>query len=589
MNRRDFLKKSALLGGGLGLSGFAFSSSAEEAFATAITEVRTVRGKVRLRNLRIKPNVRFRFDPNVSTTVSVSGNVVVEGILEMRPARPGVVHKLRIVKVNEARFVGGPTMEPLRTDPGVWVVGAGKLDLAGTAKLPWARASAGIPAGATTITLDADPLGWRVGDVVVITPTLPPTDSAFWKAFDRRRVVGIAGRTITLNQPTQYAHPAVEVAPGRVIGAEVLNLSRNVRIQGTRKGRSHIMIMGKKPQSLRYVSIRWMGPRKASSDGSTNGVLGRYPLHFHGRGDLSRGSVVKGVVAQNSGNHAFVPHSSHGIAFRECIAYNIIEDAYWWDPPDPTNDTLFSRCVAADVRLVHPRETRTAGFNLGMGKENAAVGCVAVGIRPKSQASGFKWRRSGLWRFEDCVAHNNSPNGIFAWTNDDPKVHRITRFLGYHNGTGIMHGAYGNSYLYEDSILYGNRSSAISIKAVAHAPGLRFERILCDGASISDYLVRTVEHKLRAGRPTEIIACTFRGARKAAIGWVAIDPDTKELFNVIDCLFDGNEFWLDSQIHPDSYIRVQDALHGTISLQRADKSGDFWPEWNASVNAIQAF
>ena len=40
--------------------------------------------------------------------------------------------------------------------------------------------------------------------------------------------------------------------------AEVLNLSRNVRIEGTQGGRTHILIHSMQPQTIRYASMRWV-------------------------------------------------------------------------------------------------------------------------------------------------------------------------------------------------------------------------------------------------------------------------------------------------------------------------------------------
>jgi hypothetical protein len=525
-----------------------------------------------------------------SVTLRSRGNVVVKGKLTMRPADPGVIHQLQFVQVKESRFKGGHAMDPLPTDVGLWVMDTGRLDVAGSPKLAWTRVVESIPAGASAITLAEDPVGWKAGDVLAITPTQPPTTETFWRSFDVVRVTAIAGRTVQLSRATTYDHPAVTVAPGRTYGAEVLNLTRNVRIQGTRKGRAHIMIQSARPQTISHLAIRHMGPRKVRRDGTTRRVLGRYPLHFHMQGGLARGSLVNGVVVRDAGNHAFVSHTSHGITFRDCIAYSIIEDAYWWDLGEHSNDTLWERCVAADVRKADGKgNTRGAGFNMGLGLRNAALSCVSVGMRPKTQASGFKWREAGVWRFEDCVAHNNAPYGIFAWTNDAPQVHRISRFVGYHNGrAGIFHGAYNNSYLYEDGVLYGN-PRAIVIRALSKFPGLRFERMKCDGVGMSDYLVVTVEHTSRSKLPTVMSGCEFRGANQAAIGWLAVDPDTPEQFDIIDCSFEGNEFWFVSDINSNSYIRVQDSVHGAISLQRADKEGEYRPEWNARVTPIDSF
>jgi hypothetical protein len=129
-------------------------------------------------------------------------------------------------------------------------------------------------------------------------------------------------------------------------------------------------------------------------------------------GDGSRGSTAEGVVIRDCGFHAFVPHASHGITFRDCIGHDTTAECYWWDTrntEERTHDTLYDRCVASRV-ISNPDHFTNAGFILTDGLDNAAVGCVAVGIEGPSSASGFKWppsAQSSVWRFEDCIAHNN--------------------------------------------------------------------------------------------------------------------------------------------------------------------------------------
>lgn len=59
-----------------------------------------------------------------------------------------------------------------------------------------------------------------------------------------------------------------------------MNLTCNVRIEGTEGHRAHVFIHSSQPQSIRYAQLRYMGPRQADG-GYTSLVLGRYGLHFH--------------------------------------------------------------------------------------------------------------------------------------------------------------------------------------------------------------------------------------------------------------------------------------------------------------------
>jgi hypothetical protein len=313
----------------------------------------------------------------------------------------------------------------------------------------------------------------------------------------------------------------------------------------------------------------------------------------------SQGTVVKGVVVRDSGSHAFVAHQSHGIAFRGCVTHNTFDDAYWWDPsPDPgsapeppTDHVLYDGCVASMVRSDPPWwGARMAGFLLGARNGNVIRGCVAVGVQGNVENScGFNWpeREGGVWTFEDCLAHNNRMNGIFVWQNND-LPHVINRFIAYHNGrTGIKHGSYLNSFRYDDSILYGNGFAAIEAHALSFgSPVQTFSRLRCDQAGLSPYCVVTKPHLGAPAAPVQFVESRFRGYSKAAFGIVDEGSPFPDLLSVVDCTFEGNEFWFGPGVHVDSRVRVLDPIHGSITLRRADQPGVFRPEWNARVNHI---
>jgi len=551
----------------------------------------------------IMPGGRLSFDPRTSHELTVSGNVVVRGQLVMRPASAEVSHRLVFAGVREPRFVGGG-MDVLEHDVGLWVMDAGRLDLAGSPRLAWTRASGGLSAGATTITLQADPVGWRVGDELVVTPTSPQgQDDSDEETFERVQVTALSGRTVTLSRPLRHEHPSVPARPGRRLTAEVLNLTRNVGIEGTADGRAHIFIRSRRAQSLRSTAIRHMGPRKPD-ESVTTFVPGRYGIHFHMCGNGSRGSLVEGVVIRDTGSHAFVAHLSNGVTFRDCVSHDTFEDAYWWDQaPDtnsaapPSDGIVYDRCVASLVKHDPPeRGYRLAGFALSRGRGNVARDCVAVGVQGGTDAAGFLWPEGseGVWTFEGCVAHNNDEHGIFTWQNT-ALVHTIRDFVGYHNAVaGISHGAYQNPYIYRDLSLYGNAYAGVVVHAVSNAEAprpLTFANLTVHGAGRSDYLVVVDRHHpaVPVFRPTSFTGCSFAGARKAAFGWLyqgEEGPSNLELFELKSCRFSGNEFWLSRGIVPGSEIKVSDPVRGTLVLRRADEPGSLVARWNARVTRL---
>jgi hypothetical protein len=520
----------------------------------------------------------------------------------MHPALPSVVHRLLFVDVDEKRFVGGGK-DVIASDVGLWVMERGTLDTAGSAKAAWLRTEGSVDAEATTIELQEEPTGWQVGDELVLTPTAGPADQEQWLSYDQVRVAGITGRTIELEGQIASDHPEVPVSDARSLTPEVLNLSRNVRIEGTPTGRSHIFVTSAVRQSVRHTSLRHMGPRQAVPNGPSRQVdefvAGRYAIHMHLVEEGSRDSRMEGVVARDCGSHAFVTHFSHGVTWKDCVTHDTVEDPYWWDPRDkeadiaelPSNEVTYDRCVASLVRAGSPNDFRLTGFFLGAGTGSAATGCVAVGVEGQRDSSGFLWptNSEGVWRFDGNVAHNNRLNGTFAWQNTD-LAHRITAFTGYHNGGfGIDHAGYRNRYRYEDSALYANARGAVNVRAVSKADAglLQFVNLACDGAGLCDYNVELDHHVQPPREPTEFVGCSFRGARVAAFGIIG-EGSHPHLVDVLESSFDGNEFWLSDTIPKDSVIRVSQGEQGWLALRRGDTEGALRSEWNARVKPEEA-
>ncbi|MGH9112215.1 MAG: G8 domain-containing protein [Acidimicrobiales bacterium] len=559
--------------------------------------------------VRVEGAGELVFDEAQSRTLTSTGNVVVAGAFRARPRSAEVVHRVVFDGVDETRFVGGHTPEPLDTDVGVWVVGDGVLDLQGAAKRAWTNLTGSAAAGDAHITV-ADAAGWRVGDEVVVTPTGPTTpgeeDQTYAERHDRRTVTALQGTTVTLDRPLEHAHPAITVRPGVSHNAEVLNLTRNVLVAGTPKGRAHVMFLhGAEPQHLSYVGLRHLGPQvaiPARGEMRDVGVLGRYSLHFHMCHDGSRRSLVEGLVAYDGGNSAFVPHLSHGITFRDCIAHDQVESAFWWDQaPDedeesdsvPTHDVVLERCVAHLLRFSENSRYGLAGFMLGAGRGNVARGCVAAGVLGGDEATaGYTWPDGSRdqehpWTMEGCLSHNNYASAIYYWQNNVPRT-IVDRFTSYHDRRGIEAGSYTNLVSYRDCTIYACRTGGLTIKAVAGGPRtspdetITYENVYVDQAGLTEFAVYVAPPIVEAAQATRVSGCRFLGGTTAQLGF----PEPGEfphVYEITDCRFDGNAFWLAEGMPDRVAIRVRDATNGTIMLRGVDQPGSPRAEWNASI------
>ena len=574
-----------------------------------------IEGEARAAKVTVEDGVTLEFAPSADATLELTGNLVVEGNLRMQPASVDIDHVVRFLGVDEDAFVGGGH-EVLDSDVGLWFTHHGHAEIEGSDRLSWTRSAETIGEGDNTILLEQDPSSWQLGDELVIAPTSAPGTSGHSTGYSAGRIILIDGRSVTLDTPFTFDHPRVN---GRW-GAEVMNMTRNVRIEGTPEGRAHVLFMhthGK--QTLRNLELRHLGPRQDNGDvyqshselvSITEGVMGRYPLHFHHGFDGSAGSLVENVVVRESGHKAFVTHASNGVTLRGTIAHDVFDTPYWWDRrtgccgynadwDPPSNDITYERAIASLVKTDPPfRGYRLAGFELGHGNDLSVTDSVAVGVQGNKHASGFNWpegraHESGdatigdHWTFENNVSHNNKMNGIFTWQNGSNPNHLIGSSALFHNGrSGVTHGAYSSRYAYDDLDLYGNGRSGFELHAQGQMPltNLRF-----DGAGVSQYGLVTSRHRAELAGAT-LRSATFTGYTDRAIA--LLSPD-KEQLDVINPHFDGPEsswFRLGNDVPTDSVIRVQLSDGTAFQLHPASSSkGTPVIAWNARRQTIPPF
>ncbi len=367
----------------------------------------------------------------------------------------------------------------------ILVQNGGRVDLTGVEKTAWVR-------------WDDLVVGWQVGDRLAVAPTAVGVyvpSEATW-----------SGSWGTMTRPTNS--PDVTLVDGSVAKPEVVNLSQSIVLQNLRRAvHAH--------DGAGVQILRWL---KALNCGTID-VLGDYPIHFHLNGETSRGSVVEGVVVEGGKNHAFVFHGSHGITAIDCVGYDIINHAYWWDPPlnnnqpstNDSDDITYDHCLALKVTQTAPLGARLSGFTLGRGLRNRCVNSRAVGVQGGNEASGFQWPETGVgnWIFQDCLAHNNKTFGIFAWQNSN-LPHVIEDFDAYRNGkSGIQHGAYLNFYTYRRITLTGNTVASLINHALPHTdPNLPDKRIIFEDI-LADGPLSIIKHNAPSPRPVIFRRCTF--------------------------------------------------------------------------------
>lgn len=514
----------------------------------------------------------LKFDDTKSAILRSSANIIVEGKILMQPSSHTVFQTIEFIDVKENQFVGGPGMSVLDSDVGLWVMGAGKLDLQGSPKVAWLNAAGDINKGDTVLQTGILPNGWQVGDEIGITPTILNDMN-----FERRKIVSINGNSVTIDKPLGFDKLKID---GNWT-AEIMNLNRNVGIQGTTKGASHVVIMSSVPQSIKQAEFKYLGPRKdVNGDNIKEFVRGRYAIHFHHSADGSRGSMIESCSVHDVYSHSYVFHSSNGITFKNCVAFDVTEIPYWADPGHAMHDTLLDSCIAAKVNIVNaslnmnqefePDATKSpnyhsSGFKLGLGDGNACINCVAVGTYGDAEgAGGFDWEANndGAWRFQDCLAHNNE-TGLFVW-QATTLMHVIENFKAYSNfGHAIYHGSYANVYRYFDGKLFNGNLVAKANSMDKRR--MRFENIEVDVNGKFPYAVIAQGAQVSFGIPTLFRNVTMKGWTKSPI---MLDSDLREddLSNgtpliknvdIVHCDMGGADPFISPSTHSAEVIRVQ--------------------------------
>jgi hypothetical protein len=337
--------------------------------------------------------------------------------------RPG--SSLQFVGAKPEQYVGGGMRydASFSKDWGIWIGGSGVLDIQGTPKVGWNRTG-------------SDP-SWKTGDELWIAPTV---------AGD------VTPRRWYPGQPIPRVDP-------RVPAAEVMNVTRDIVIEGP----GHIHIHSDQPQRIEYVTLRRMGILKPGIGTKDGPLTGRYALHFHHNQDGSRGSIVRGVAAIESGGRVYVPHTSHGITFEDVVSVNSMAEAFWWDDGDLTDDVLVDRMAVSGVYTPSSVTGQTNRYNavqLQFGSQKKMTNSAVSGAAGGRLAVGYSWdagNRSGSlthWTFEGNVSHNNG-TGIRFWNNSG-QPHHIVGNISYRNSTGLENGAYNNSNRYTDLLLIDN-------------------------------------------------------------------------------------------------------------------------------------
>jgi len=184
----------------------------------------------------------------------------------------------------------------------------------------WLKLAAPAKAGDARVTLEQPVSDWHVGDRVIITTgeaAAIESGTSFRAKSGRPKPVGteerviaaIEGAVLTLDRPLAKAHHGEGL-----MRCEVANLSRNVVIESADPAgvRGHTMYHRDSSGGISYAEFRHLGK---------DGLLGKYPIHFHLVRGTMRGSGVLGASVWDSHNRWVTIHGTDHLLVRDCVGY----------------------------------------------------------------------------------------------------------------------------------------------------------------------------------------------------------------------------------------------------------------------------
>lgn len=295
----------------------------------------------------------LKFSTVATTTLSVGVLLVLPGgTLEIgtaaQPVRPEVTATITIRDAPLGTTNDGAGIyDPEQWGAGLLVID-GTISLHGTARQPtFARLTAEVPPGATSLLLAAPVLGWQPGDRLILPDSrhvLPPVLHTHWEELTLSQAQGTA---LTLATPTAWVHPGARDAAGAPMDLRphVANLTRNVviRSEDPTGTRGHVAFLGASRVDIRYVGFRDLGRTTFHPLDSTtfnaSGVVthvganqvGRYMLHIHRLRPPTAGvptftlvgNAVDGGSAPHTRKWGIAVHDSKSGLIAQNVVYNV--------------------------------------------------------------------------------------------------------------------------------------------------------------------------------------------------------------------------------------------------------------------------
>jgi hypothetical protein len=374
---------------------------------------------VTLANLTVNGELRFsRRDIELTADW-----VIVHGKLEIGTEAEPFTHRATI-RLRDTQ----PNENVMNMGDKVLGVMGGTAQLHGEARTGWTKLSATAPRGTDRLTLAEAP-DWRPGDRIAIAST------DYARSQDEEATVtSVSGNVVTLDRTLEYPHfGTTQVFDGRTVDqrAEVALLTRNVTIEGESTSSAggfgaQVMVMNSGIARFDGVQLQRVGQQ---------GILRRYPIHFHMLGDAGANSYLRNSSIHHSSNRCVTVHGTNQMTVAGNVCFDhaghgfFLEDGAEHDNVIEGNLGMGTREPSAANRLL-ASDTSPATFWItnpdNVVRNNVAAGSdghgfwIALPTHPTGLFSTMYptetqalWpRRTALTEFSGNTAHSNAEDGL---------------------------------------------------------------------------------------------------------------------------------------------------------------------------------
>lgn len=328
---------------------------------------------------------------------------------------------------------------------------SGRMEIHGAPlSCSWTKLDGDLSPGDRTLLLSTPVTGWKAGDEIIITGSnqqgygsfRPGPNQDQQPQTERRRIVVFEGNSIQLDQPLEHAHRG-----SGEFRSEVANLTRNVTIESADPDgvRGHTVYHRFSRGGISHASFRHLGKE---------GLLGRYPIHYHLVGDTMRGSSVQGAAIVDSHNRWITIHGTQYLLVRDCVGYQSVGHGFFLEDGTEMYN-LFDRNLGVHAYAGKRLPKQVLPFDSNEGAAfwwangiNSFTGNIGV----ESDQYGFRYdmqnrsnfdsrlpvrqpdgstkitdvRTLPIWRFENNEAHGNFTGMVVAANGDQQPDSGIT-------------------------------------------------------------------------------------------------------------------------------------------------------------------